>query len=61
LAERLHCTGTIAILIPQIATTIHLFFVIDDNGAEFRAIETGPGGVVTRVGRKQFPAGDYRE
>lgn len=48
------CTGTMTVLISPLGATAHLDFVIDDNGAEIRAIATGPGIVETRVYRKQF-------
>ena len=48
------CTGTFALqLAPNF--TLHVFFVIDDGGNGFQAIETEPGLVVTRIGRRQFP------
>ena len=55
----LDCTGTLT-LVPSILnppTTFppgQVFFVIDDNGAEFRAINIVSGHVVTTVGRRQF-------
>lgn len=55
------CTGTFTLLIASAGITQHVFFVIDDGGAEFRAIETDPGFVGTRIGRRQFPEGDWRQ
>jgi hypothetical protein len=49
------CTGTINLPFPAAGITVTLFFVIDDNLNEFRAIETLPGAVVTRIGRRLFP------
>jgi hypothetical protein len=56
------CTGTITLIAPpppppapQAPITITLFFVIDYNLSEFHAIETLPGAVVTRIGRRLFP------
>jgi hypothetical protein len=48
------CTGTFAL---QVAPnfTLHVFFVIDDGGNGFQAIETEPGLVITRIGRRLFP------
>jgi hypothetical protein len=48
------CTGIFAL---QIAPnfTLHVFFVIDDNGNGFQAIETEPGLIITRVARRVFP------
>jgi hypothetical protein len=48
------CTGTFALqLAPNF--TLHVFFVIDTGGDGFQAIETEPGLVITRVGRRMFP------
>jgi hypothetical protein len=55
------CTGTFTLQIAQFGITQHVFFVLDDSVAEFRAIETDAGFVGTRVGRRQFPAGDWRQ
>lgn len=48
------CTGTFEL---QVAPdfTLHVSFVIDDGGNGFQAIETEPGLVVTRIGRRVFP------
>ena len=54
------CTGTFTLLIASVGITQHVFFVIDDSGTEFRAIETDPGFVGTRIGRRQFPVNDWR-
>jgi hypothetical protein len=48
------CTGSMTVLISPLGATAHLDFVIDDDGAEIRAIATGPGVIETRVYRKQF-------
>jgi hypothetical protein len=53
------CTGSITLVVdipPGLVT--HSDFVIDDNGNEIRSVETDPGGVLTLVGRRQFPVGD---
>jgi hypothetical protein len=56
------CTGSMTTNIysqnPPTSLTGHLSFAIDDSGAEFRAIQTDPGVVVTGTGRKQFPGND---
>jgi len=52
------CTGTFMLQIASVGITQHVFFVIDDSGTEFRAIETDAGCVGTRMGRRQFPTGD---
>ena len=49
------CTGTLTAQISPVGITTHLFFVIDDKGTEFQAIQTDPGVVVTGNGRRQFP------
>jgi len=57
------CTGTMTLSVSPIGATVNLDFVIDDDGAEVRAIATGPtgtgvpGNVETRVYRKQFHGG----
>jgi hypothetical protein len=53
------CTGSVTLMIdipPGLVT--HSDFVIDDNGAEIRAVETDAGSVITVIGRRQFPVGD---
>jgi hypothetical protein len=45
------CTGTMTLLVSPIAVTVDVFFVIDDSGNGFQAIETDSGLVITRVGR----------
>ena|ERR1051325_6922465 len=48
------CTGTFALqLAPNF--TLHVFFVIHDGGDGFQGIETEPGLVITRIGRRVFP------
>jgi len=50
-----NCTGTMTLNISPLGVISHLDFVIDDDGAELRAIVTDSGGFVeTRVYRKQF-------
>lgn len=58
------CSGTMTlqVSIPGIPVfPLHVFFVIDDSGNGFQAMETDSGLVVTRVARRQFPVGDGRE
>jgi hypothetical protein len=55
------CTGTMTVQVAPFGVTVHLFFAINDAGNEFRAIETEPGGVITRIARRQFPDGDWRQ
>ena len=51
------CTGSMTFYISPFGTRATADFVIDDDGAELRAIVTGPGAVETRVYRKQFSGG----
>jgi hypothetical protein len=51
------CTGSMTLFISPLGVTAHLDFVIDDDGAELRAIATGSGTIETRVYRKQFQHG----
>jgi len=58
------CTGSMTLYVSPIGATVNLDFVIDDDGAELRAISTGPtggtgvvGNVETRVYTKQFERG----
>ena len=53
------CTGTF-ILVAANGITAHYYFALSDNGAEFHAVCTDPVGIITRVGRRQFPLGDWR-
>jgi hypothetical protein len=56
------CTGTYTAEASPLGTTAHYFFVILDNGNEFKWICTDPGVVLSGVARKQFAAaGDWRE
>jgi hypothetical protein len=56
------CTGSMTLNItsqnPPVSLTNHISFAIDDNGEEFRAIQTDPGVVVTGTGKRQFPGND---
>ena len=51
------CTGSMTIYVLPFGSTADLDFVIDDDGAELRAIVTGAGTVETRVYKKQFARG----
>ena len=55
------CTGTYTLLISPFNSTVRSYFVVADNGAEFQAIETEPNLIIIRVGRRQFPVGDWRQ
>jgi hypothetical protein len=51
------CTGTMTLQVtfPGVPTfPVHVYFVVDDSGDEFQAIETDSGLVITRVGRKLY-------
>jgi hypothetical protein len=48
------CTGSMTLNVSPLGATVHADFVIDDDGAELRAIGTDSGLVETRVYRKQF-------
>ena len=54
------CTGTFTGEIAPVGITAHVFFAIRENGAEFQAIQTDPGVVVTGIARRQFPASALR-
>jgi hypothetical protein len=55
------CTGSMTFYILPFQATANLDFVIDDDGAELRAIATGAGTVETRVYKKQFSRGHKEE
>ena len=48
------CTGSMTVNVSPLGITVHAHFVIDDNGAEIRAIVTDSGAVESRVYNKQF-------
>jgi hypothetical protein len=47
------CTGTLTLQISPLGITSHAVFVIDADGAEFRAINTDAGSVITTVAKRQ--------
>ena len=49
------CTGSMTLFISPLGFTQHLDFVIDDDGAELRAIITDAGAIESLVFKKQFP------
>jgi hypothetical protein len=51
------CTGSMALNVIEFGVTVHADFVIDDDGAELRAIVTEAGVVESRVYKKQFREG----
>ena len=48
------CTGSMTLNVSPFDSTVHADFVIDDDGAELRAIGSDAGLIETRVYRKQF-------
>ncbi len=51
------CTGTMTLNVSPFGSTVDVDFVIDDDGAEVRAIVSDAGVVESRVYRKQFQRG----
>jgi hypothetical protein len=53
------CTGTFTLqVVSPFQATIDVFFVIDNGGDGFQAMETDTGFVITRIGRRLFPGRD---
>jgi len=52
-----HCTGSMTLFVSPFGVTVNADFVIDDDGAELRAIITDAGAIETLVFKKQFPGG----
>jgi len=48
------CTGSMAVNVSPLGVTLDAYFVIDDHGAELRAIVTDAGVVESRVYKKQL-------
>jgi hypothetical protein len=51
------CTGSMTLYVSPFGATVLLDFVIDDDGAELRAIITDTGAIESVVFKKQFPRG----
>jgi hypothetical protein len=51
------CTGSMTLFVLPFGSTVNLDFVIDDDGAELRAIVLSAGAVESRVYREQFSRG----
>ncbi len=49
------CTGTAELQVSPFDITVHVLFVITDDGDGFQAMETDTGFVITRIGRKLYP------
>lgn len=48
------CTGSLTLNVSPVDITVHADFVIASDGAEFQAVVTDTGSVVTYVAKKQF-------
>jgi hypothetical protein len=48
------CTGSMTLNVPSLGAVVHADFVVDDNGAEIRAIVTDANVIESRVYKKQF-------
>jgi hypothetical protein len=55
------CTGTFAVEIDPLGFTAHYSFALDDTGSEIQALCVDTGAVITRIARRQFPVGDWRQ
>ena len=53
------CTGSMALFVLPFGSTVNLDFVIDDDGAELRAIVTDAGAIESLVFKKQFSRGPW--
>ena len=51
------CTGSMTLYVFELGSSFNADFVIDDDGAELRAIVTETGAIESRVYKKQFPRG----
>ena len=51
------CTGSLTLYVSPFGNTVNADFVIDDDGAEVRAIITDAGAIESVVFKKQFPRG----
>ncbi len=51
------CTGSMTLFVFELGISFNADFVIDDDGAELRAIVTETGAIESRVYKKQFPRG----
>jgi hypothetical protein len=51
------CTGSMTLNVAPLGVTVHASFVIDDDGAQLRAIVTDSGLIESRVYEKQFRSG----
>jgi hypothetical protein len=51
------CTGSMTLYVSPFGSTVNADFVIDDDGAELRAIVTDAGAIESLVFKKQFPGG----
>jgi len=51
------CTGSLTLYVSPFGSTVNADFVIDDDGAEVRAIITDEGAIEIVVFKRQFPDG----
>jgi len=51
------CTGSLTLFISPFGSTVNADFVIDDDGAEVRAVITDEGAIESIVFKKQFSGG----
>ena len=51
------CTGSMTLYVSPFGVTVYADFVIDDNGAELRALITDAGAIESLVFKRQFPRG----
>jgi hypothetical protein len=55
------CTGSLTVNVFPLGVTVSADFVIDDDGAEIRAVGTDEGTIKSEVYKKQFPRGRKEE
>lgn len=53
------CTGSLTLDVSPFGSTVNVDFVIDDDGAELRALVTDPGAIESLVFKKQFSRGPW--
>jgi hypothetical protein len=53
------CTGSLTLNVSPFGSTVNVDFVIDDDGAEVRALVTDPGAIESLVFKKQFSRGPW--
>jgi hypothetical protein len=53
------CTGSLTLFVSPFGSTVNVEIVIDDDGAEVRALVTDPGAIESLVFKKQFSRGPW--